>query len=158
MAYFGGSSGGHAAARLNGARGSGRAMGDAFFPTLLGAAARAILPKIARTAGTTAAVGTAVEVARPGTIVRAPPGQVPVAGLGGAVQRVLPGGQTGFVEVGRRRRRTNFANPKALNRAIRRVEGFGRLVQRSKKSVAKANRALNPATRRAAPASTKVFC
>lgn len=43
-----------------------------------------------------------------------------------------------------RNRRTNFANPRALNRAIRRVEGFGRLVQRSKKSVRKAANAIAP--------------
>lgn len=77
---------------------------------------------------------------------------VPVPGIEGIIQRALPFGQTGLmVAPGRRRRRMNFANPKALSRSIRRVEGFGRLVQKSKKSVAKANKALNPTvTRRAA--------
>jgi hypothetical protein len=51
---------------------------------------------------------------------------------------------TAIPGLGRKRRRMNPGNTKALNRAIRRVSSFGSLVQRSKKSVAKANRALNP--------------
>lgn len=67
---------------------------------------------------------------------------VPVPGIKGTLQRFLPGGATGY-EV-RRSRRMQFTNQKALNRAIRRVTGFGNLVKRSKKSIAKANRTLNP--------------
>lgn len=59
----------------------------------------------------------------------APPGMVPVGGLKGRVQRILPGGQTGFV----RRRRMNVANPKALRRAIRRTDGFVKLARRTLK-------------------------
>lgn len=84
---------------------------------------------------------------------------VPVPGIEGIIQRALPGGATGLMVqgFGRKRRRMNFGNTKALNRSIRRVEGFGRLVQKSKKSVAKANRALNPQTSRrsAVPAGHK---
>jgi hypothetical protein len=58
---------------------------------------------------------------------------------------------TALPSFGHKRRRMNPGNTKALNRAIRRVSSFGSLVARSKKSVAKANRALNPSrgTRRA---------
>jgi len=42
-----------------------------------------------------------------------------------------------------RRRRMNAANPKALRRALRRVQGFGALAARASADVAKANRALN---------------
>jgi len=74
----------------------------------------------------------------------------PIPGIKGAIERFLPGGATGYAP---RRRRMQFTNQKALNRAIRRVSGFGNLVKRSKKSIAKANRALNPSTgARKAPA------
>jgi hypothetical protein len=45
----------------------------------------------------------------------------------------LPGGQPLFTFGGKRRRRMNFANGKALNRANRRVDGFVRLARRSLK-------------------------
>lgn len=78
---------------------------------------------------------------------------LPAPGLGGLVQRLVPGGQTGLIVPGGgafgRGRRMNPANGKALNRAIRRINSFGSLVQRSKKAVAKANRAIGNVSRRA---------
>jgi hypothetical protein len=42
----------------------------------------------------------------------------------------------------KKRRRMNVANPKALRKAIRRAEGFGKLVQRNRKAIKKAARAV----------------
>lgn len=47
------------------------------------------------------------------------------------------------------RRRMNPANPKALRRALRRVQGFGSLAARAAGDVAKANRSLNRIPRKA---------
>lgn len=47
-----------------------------------------------------------------------------------------------------RNRRMNPANPAALRRSIRRIEGFGRLIQRSKKSVRKAAAAMGATSTR----------
>ena len=57
----------------------------------------------------------------------------PKPGVRGAVERLLPGGKTGYVVEGRRRRRINPANPKALRRAIRRTDGFVKLARRALK-------------------------
>jgi hypothetical protein len=73
-----------------------------------------------------------------GTIVKKP-------GLGGIVERMLPGGETGYLI--RRRKRMNVTNPRALRRAIRRVSGFGKLVQRSKRAIARANSAVGNKSR-----------
>ena len=68
-----------------------------------------------------------------------PGGQVPGGtvtkkkGLGGTLQRFLPGGQTGLVVTGPSRKRINPANPKALRRAIRRQDGFVKLARRALK-------------------------
>lgn len=48
-----------------------------------------------------------------------------------------------------KRRRMNPANPKALRRALRRVEGFGALAARASADVARANRSLNRIPRKA---------
>ena len=59
-------------------------------------------------------------------------------GIAGMVQRMAPGGATGY-QVGpdgqlrKKRRRMNYANSKALTRANRRVDGFVRLAKRSLK-------------------------
>lgn len=53
---------------------------------------------------------------------------VPVPGLVGLGQRILPGGATGF-EI-RSRRRINPLNIKALRRAMRRAKGFERQARR----------------------------
>lgn len=73
---------------------------------------------------------------------------VKVPGVTGVIQRLAPGGETGYTcPVGTRgyhlakdgsgrmvRNRTmNIANPKALRRAIRREQGFVKLAQRSLK-------------------------
>lgn len=103
-----------------------------------------VLTTTGRVAGRAApaiAVGATVSRGVDAVFPSAPPGMAPVPGFRGTVQRFLPGGETGYY---RRRRRTNFANQKALNRAIARVSGFGRLVKRSKRAVQKANTALNP--------------
>jgi hypothetical protein len=89
----------------------------------------------------------------PAPMVQVPsttPGAVPTPGFGGLVSRILPGGQTGY-EVPLRgyhmsatgtwvkNRRMNVTNPRALRRSIRRVSGFGKLVHRIKRAVARAN-------------------
>jgi len=61
---------------------------------------------------------------------RQPQRVVPVPGVRGRIERVLPGGRTGFqVEEGfaPRRRRMNAGNAKALRRAVRRTDAFVRL-------------------------------
>ncbi len=58
--------------------------------------------------------------------------QVPVPGVKGRLQRLVPGGATGYMP-GPRRRRMNPANPKALRRAIRRQTSFIRLARRALK-------------------------
>lgn len=75
---------------------------------------------------------------------------VPTPGLTGAVQRIVPGGSSGYTGIpsgyhvikkgpnaGKvvKNRRRNFANGKALNRAVSRVAGFERMVKRSRKSL-----------------------
>jgi hypothetical protein len=68
----------------------------------------------------------------------AEPGPKPKSGIVGAFQRLIPGGETGYLK----RRRMNVTNPRALRRAIRRVSGFGKLVQRSKRAIGRANTAV----------------
>lgn len=102
-----------------------------------------LLGRGASAAGTVATVGTAVGVVRAGA--PAPPGMIRTPGVRGTVQRVLPGGETGFT----RRRRMNPANPKALRRALRRVSGFAKLAQRTKRDIGRAATAAG--VRRSAP-------
>lgn len=73
-----------------------------------------------------------------GTVVKKP-------GVRGAIERILPGGESGLML--RKRRRMNVTNPRALRRAIRRVSGFGKLVQRSKKAIGRANTAVGNRSR-----------
>jgi hypothetical protein len=64
-------------------------------------------------------------------------GAPPLAPGGAAAQRQYE------YEMGRpRRRRMNYGNGKALNRAIRRINGFAGLVKRSKRAISKANTAV----------------
>jgi hypothetical protein len=65
-----------------------------------------------------------------------PPPKKP--GIRGVMERLVPGGASGYYA----RRRMNVTNPRALRRAIRRVSGFGKLVQRSKRAIARANTAV----------------
>jgi hypothetical protein len=58
---------------------------------------------------------------------------VPTPGVTGVVQRLVPGGATGYDVVVRKRPRMNVANPKALRRAIRREQGFVKLARRALK-------------------------
>ena len=75
-------------------------------------------------------------------------GSVPAPGVGGAVERFLPGGKTGFIPgpVGARKkcRRMDPLNVKALRRSTRRLAAF----QREAKKVEKELRKLAPPARR----------
>jgi len=74
--------------------------------------------------------------------------QVPKPGVRGALERAIPGGQTGFVTVRKKRRRMDPLNVKALRRSCRRLAAF----QREAKKVEKELRKLAPpARRRSAP-------
>lgn len=53
----------------------------------------------------------------------APPGMIPKPGMGGTIERFLPGGDSGYYK----RRRMNVTNVRALRRAGRRVKGFLKL-------------------------------
>lgn len=55
-----------------------------------------------------------------------PPGQKPKPGLEGTIERILPGGDTGYIK----RRRMDPLNVKALRRAGRRVKGFLKIARR----------------------------
>lgn len=59
----------------------------------------------------------------------------PVGGLRGLAQRAVPGGATGYqVNLGgRRRRKMNPGNTKALNRASRRIDSFVRVAKKALK-------------------------
>ena len=64
-------------------------------------------------------------------VPRGTPGARPVPGIKGAVQRILPGGKSGFELP--KRKRMNFGNTKALTRASRRIDGFVRVAKRALK-------------------------
>jgi hypothetical protein len=57
-------------------------------------------------------------------------------GFKGRMQRLLPGGETGYYM--RRRARMNVANPRALRRSLRRVAGFGKLCARARRDIGRA--------------------
>jgi len=71
---------------------------------------------------------------------------VPTPGVGGAIERFLPGGNTGFQPgvVRKKRRRMDPLNVKALRRSTRRLAAF----QREAKKVEKEIRKLAPPARR----------
>lgn len=88
---------------------------------------------------------------------------MPVPGIRGAAQRMIPGGATGFEIVKPRRRRMNYANSKALTRANRRVDGFVKLAKKSLKHtqytiVTKSSRRSKPrvTVRESGPGSVRV--
>lgn len=95
-----------------------------------------------------AAIGGAVGLVTGGPIAAArnvvssiaPAARPPAAGPAFQIPQInvnpmaaLPGGQPLFTFGGRKRRRMNFTNQRALNRANRRVDGFVRIVRRSLK-------------------------
>ena len=82
--------------------------------------------KPAAKVGGAAATAITLAGAFPGT---PPGGMMKRPGVKGTVQRILPGGESGYY----RRRRMNVANPKALRRAIRRTDGFIKLAKRTLK-------------------------
>lgn len=53
---------------------------------------------------------------------------VPKPGIGGTIERLLPGGESGYMVA--RRRRMNVTNVRALRRAGRRVKGFLKIARR----------------------------
>jgi hypothetical protein len=99
-----------------------------------------LIGKVLRKPATGPAVGSAatgVLVTRAAT-QQPPPGYRPKPGLRGLLERITPGGKTGYV----RTRRMNPANPKALRRALRRIAGFGKLAQRARRDVSRAATAI----------------
>lgn len=100
-------------------------------PGPIGMVARQVLPTRSR------AQPLSLSTALPGgmrlPVPRTFPGATRVPGIRGFAQRAVPGGRSGFELVGKRRRRINPANPKALRRAIRRQAGFIKLARRALK-------------------------
>lgn len=90
------------------------------------------------------------------------PGQVPVPGVRGKLERAVPGGRSGFMTCPRgyhpdkatgtrcvRNRSMNPTNPKALRRAMRREESFIRMARRTGLvTVPKAKRVRRAASKR----------
>lgn len=117
----------------NVAGGIARAAGSVL-PGPLGAAARGlggILPGGSRSSASAAPGGRVLTSYAPMTGANMPGGLIPTPGIGGVIQRMLPGGQTGYMV--KKRRRMNVTNPKALRRAIRRQAGFVKLARRALK-------------------------
>ena len=109
-----------------------RRRGDAFLPAILGGVSLVkrgigLLSRAKKVGKVAAPLATAGGIAM--SFRGPPPGGIPTPGLRGKVQRILPGGQTGYYK----RRRMNVANPKALKRAIRREQGFIKLARRTLK-------------------------
>lgn len=74
------------------------------------------------------------QVSQPVLTYSSAPTIEPTPGLAGTIQRLVPGGKSGYQLVpGQRRRRMNVANAKALRRAIRREQGFVKLARRALK-------------------------
>jgi hypothetical protein len=90
--------------------------------------ARSVIPGIAGGVIGSRAGGAAVSTA----LQRVP-------GMRGTIQRLLPGGETGYLP---KRRRMNPANPRALRRSLRRVAGFGKLAARARRDVRRAASAI----------------
>jgi hypothetical protein len=88
------------------------------------------------------AIGGAVGKKKGGVLsyVQPPTIMQPKPGIVGAIERIVPGGETGMVAVTatgeRKRPRMNVANPKALWRAIRREAGFVKLAKRALRGTA----------------------
>lgn len=100
---------------------AGRALG-AIARSPVGRAVAGVLP------GGAAAITIAGGV---GALARArrepPPGMVPVPGITGTFERVLPFGRTGYMRKGGHR--MNAGNAKAAHRAIRRIKSVRKLLQ-----------------------------
>lgn len=83
--------------------------------------------EVAKQVAVPVAIGVGGAIAGRGTVPPLPPpGQVPKAGVRGAIERALPFGETGYVK----RRRMNVTNVKALRKAIRRATGFAKLARK----------------------------
>lgn len=97
-------------------------------PGPAGAAARSIAGRL----------GGRSQMPMPIPVTQAPMPVRRTPGARGVVQRLLPGGATGYEVtpagiVRKKRRRMNVTNPKALRRAIRRQAGFVKLARRALK-------------------------
>ncbi len=118
-------------------QGMGRPQGDpGFFSSIgriVGTVARAFPGPIGAIAGLVSQPPTRP----PGPRFAAPQRRVPVPGVVGAAQRMVPGGQTGFVECPptKRRRKIDPLNIKALRRANTRQRSFLRAVDRTLKTM-----------------------
>lgn len=129
-------------------RGAGdfyRGMGDPGILGVVGGLARRGVGLAARGLGLTTPVGivgTVAAAAAPGIVKRATGGKIKIHPT-----KILPGGEP-FIE--RVKRRTmNPANPKALRRAIRRLDGFTGLANRTLKGTGYAiKRTGRPKTRK----------
>lgn len=106
-----------------------------------------VAPTIRRVAPVAGSVGIAAGAARMSAPGAAAAGELPPAGYTRA--KVWVPGQ-GYRRVGHvvKVRRRNVTNPKALRRALSRVEGFGRLAARAKKDVRRAASAIGANPRR----------
>lgn len=91
----------------------GRVAGAVIGASPVGAVARAVVPGL---------VGGAPRIAGMQQPI------IPVPGIGGAISRALPGGQSGYMVA--RSRRMNPLNIKALRRAMRRAKSFERQARR----------------------------
>lgn len=82
-----------------------------------------------------AAAGRAATAALPALMPPPPQGTpVPVPGVTGFLQRLVPGGETGYMAApGTKRRKINPMNVKALRRATRRIDGFARTARKALK-------------------------
>lgn len=105
------------------------AAGKSLAKKAVGILAKPATAKVIASAAGGALLSSATAPARtiegPKMIAGGPLGK-PRGGFKGAVQRFLPGGETGYLP----RRRMNVTNVRALRRAIRRAEGFRKLAMR----------------------------
>lgn len=107
---------------------------------------RKVAPILKKGARFVPGVGTAVALADVGVSLvqkrKAAVTQIPSLGpIGSGFEMGTQGGgfgPTGGGGFGRRSKRMNPANPKALRRALRRVSGFAKLAQRTKRDIGKA--------------------
>lgn len=120
-------------------------------PGPLGTAASGIGKVLGRSTSTATSqiAASRAAISRVSSVPRLP--AIPQPGIGGAVARFLPGGSSGYVAGGSpcgtgyhldkthatkcvRNRRTNYANPAALARAARRLDGFVGVARKAMKS------------------------
>lgn len=110
--------------------------GDNYAAGGIGSFFGGLIKKVAGTALSLTPAGGVVKALIPSlgsggsTVVGTPRPLVPVPGLTGFGQRLVPGGASGFMLGPSHRRRMNPLNIKALRRAMRRAKGFERQARR----------------------------